>query len=71
MKKKNLKSLKLNRSVISSFTKEKITGGTQYVCPTFAADRPTCPGYQGNVGPCQYPKTHGHIRCQVPVDGDF
>ncbi|WP_298512890.1 hypothetical protein [uncultured Kordia sp.] len=71
MKKKNLKSLKLKRSVICNFTKEKITGGTQYVCPTFAADRVTCPGYQGNPGPCQYPKSIGAIRCDVPVDRDF
>ncbi|WP_298419549.1 hypothetical protein [uncultured Kordia sp.] len=68
MKKKQLKSLKLKRKVISNLAKEQITGGTQYVCPTFAADRFTCPGYQGNPTPCQYPKSYRHIRCQAPVE---
>ena len=68
MKKKHLKNLKLNRKIISNLAKEKITGGTQYVCPTFAADRVTCPGYQGNPGPCQYPKSIRYFACQVPVE---
>lgn len=65
MKKKTLKNLRLRRNVISNLTKEKITGGTQYVCPTFAADRETCPGYGGNPTPCQYPKSKGTLICQV------
>ncbi|PTX62672.1 hypothetical protein C8N46_10268 [Kordia periserrulae] len=68
MKKRNLKNLKLKKNVISNLTTAKITGGTQYVCPTFAADRVTCPGYDGNPTPCEYPKSNDAIICQKPAE---